>query len=235
MILFAAVNATALNFTLDRKSVKTSIEGTKVELLVSGPVDIEFANGNADIRIDATVELGDLQKHFAAIALARATNEPCGDSVTLDGATLKPKREGTEWLAEVAGNATITSASCDAKHAVTKKTTTSGALVTLMKPRSGAGEHLAFDVTVAAGSDPKVAVLLANDATRAALTAMLTGSLSSAVGGGAVATLSPEAASYDPRVKSVAFQTTTDGALAAHLVVTFTVPLAKLGEWHVGK
>jgi hypothetical protein len=234
--LAVAMSATSLTLSLKQHPVGTSIDGTHVDLFITGPVTMDFRPPDVDVHVDAVIDLGDVQKKFAAIVLARSITRACGDSITLRNAAVHPVKNGTATFAEITSNATIRRVECgaDAKPRGTPLLV-AGALALRLQANVGANERLAFDITPASGMDAQLAKLLADRALYDALAAMVSGTLSAAAGSGSItAALSPDAAAYEPHVKSASFQELPGGVLGAHLVVALTVPLLKLGDWKIG-
>lgn len=234
--MWGAVELSALTIPLDHQRVPTSIEGVQVDLFVTGPVHVQVTDGTAHIEIDRTVDLSDVQKHFAAIAQARAVDVRCGTSVSLEQATLRTLDVRGSTIAEVVSTATIRKTRCGADGAsVTHTNTTTGVLALHIAMRVSDDQRLVFDVTAADKTAGSVAALMTEPATSALVSSMIGGSLSSALGPGSVtAPLSRDAASYDPRVKTATFRPLPGQVLGAHLVVTLRVPLVKFFEWNIG-
>jgi hypothetical protein len=233
----APISLSALTIPLDRQRVPTTIDGVEVDLFVTGPVEISFAEGKAMVAIDATIDLADVQRSFAAIVRARGVDVRCGTSVSLNGAAIRPVQAGGGTIAEVTGAATIRQTACRSGGTpVDGGKLITGGLTVRISALADEHERLLFDLTVANATDAAVAKLLEQSAIREVLTKMLTGALAAAAGPSRVtAPLSSDAASYEPRVKRAAFQSLTGGALGARLAMTLSVPLDKFFEWKVGR
>jgi len=230
-----AVSVSAFTLTLDHQRVPTTVEGVSVTLFVSGPITIDVTDGVASVRIDGTVDLSDVQKHFASILHARTASRRCGDIISIEDATLRSMQTGGESVAEVVAKAGIRQNRCDTDGTtLSSSSVTTGVLALYLKPRVDHGQ-LAFDVEIRPTTTPAIATVLRDPAIFRFLVTTVSGSLSSAIGPSTLAApLSREAASYDPDVQAAFFQALPGGALAAHLVVVLHVPLAKFLDWHVG-
>jgi hypothetical protein len=236
-MLLLATPAVALTIPLKSHRVNTSIEGTSVDLFITGPVTLDFGAGGVAIHVDAIVDLGDVQKKFAAIVLARAVTRTCGDSITLQNAALQPENMRDAVVAGIVANANIRHVSCGADgKPIGTPTVVSGVLGLRLKAKVTTNEWLAFDMTASPRTSAAVATLLDDRSLYEALASMVSGTLSAAAGTESVtAALNSEAASYDPRVKSASFEALPNGALSAHLVVTLDVPLLKVNDWKIGQ
>jgi len=219
MAAFAvAVPAAALTIPLNQKSISTSIEGTPVKLFITGPLTMDLSTTNVAFRIDAVVDLREVQKKFAPIVLARAVTRDCGDSITLRNATVQPEKSGNVTFAVVVANATIHRVSCDAdRKPSAPPVDVSGVLALRLQAKADAHERLAFDITPTSSTSAAIAKLLADRSLYDALAGMVSGTLNAAAGTASVtAAVNREAASYDPRVKLAAFEALPGGVLGAN-------------------
>jgi hypothetical protein len=235
--LWASLPAAALTLPLNHQRVETSIDGMRVALYISGPVTIDFNRSEVAIHADASIDLSEIQKNFAAIVLARSVDRKCGDSITLKNASLNAPKDAAPAAAEVTATATIRRVQCDAAgQALGAPAVVSGSLALRLQPRVAEHGQLAFDITPAPATEAKVAALLADHALSEALASMIAGTLTSSAGATSVTmALHRDAASYEPRIESVAFERLPDNHLGTHLILTLKVPTAKFFEWKIGQ
>jgi hypothetical protein len=233
--LCASLPAAALTLPLNHQRVETSIDGMRVALYISGPVTIDFNGSEVAIRADASIDLSEIQKNFAAIVLARSVDRKCGDSITLKNASLNAPKDSA--AAEVTATATIRRVQCDASgQALGAPAVVSGPLALRLQPRVAEHGQLAFDITPAPATEAKVAALLVDHALSEALASMIAGTLTSSAGATSVTmALHRDAASYEPRIESAAFERLPDNHLGTHLILTLKVPTAKFFEWKIGQ